>query len=41
MTPAQVFILNRVEAEAFGTAEPKKEEGSLADLAMLASMRRA
>lgn len=42
MTPAQVLILNRVEAEAHERAStPKAEEGTLTDLAVLAGMRRA
>lgn len=38
MTPAQVFLLERVEAQAY---EPKKDEGSVMDLAALAAMPRA
>lgn len=41
MTPAQVLILSRVEAEAHERADkPKTEEGTLTDLAVLAGMRR-
>lgn len=41
MTPAQLFMLNRVETRAYAEAsEPKKEEGTLTDLAVLAGMRR-